>query len=144
MNQYISVYLSRQWGRFRGLCHLVWVGVFLLVAACGRGTPTATDPQALLSGQAVVACSDQCAARGQCGVLADGQQAILGNSFGPDTLNHDRLFVAGTAVNIVGSEVRVVQSLANAEQRAQLPFYAVALPDNSKTAWVAGWCVASP
>lgn len=144
MNQFVSVYLSKQRRRFLGLCHLVWVVVFLLVAACGGGTPTATDSQALLSGQAVVTCTDQCAARGQCGVLADGQQAVLGNSFGPDTLNHDRLFIGGTAVNVVGSEVRVVQSLANAEQRAQLPFYALALPDNSKIAWVAGWCVASP
>lgn len=145
MNQVVFGKVGRRWKT--AVFQSLWLIVLAVLVACGGGGETTvtlgTDVQAPLAGQAVLTCSAQCAARGQCGTAPDGQTVVLGGVAGPTLQPHDRLFPNNTTVMIGLSEIRTLQLVSDPNQQAQVPFYAVATTDQSRTGWVAGWCVAA-
>ena len=121
--------------------------VFLLLTACFGGgnndTPaedTTADPATPLTGNVVLRCNQTCLDRGQCGTLGNGDRVVLGGSTGPTVDNHDLLFPHDTAAIVQASTTGVVEPLINPTP-SQQTFYLIALEDNSKAGWVAGWCV---
>jgi len=119
------------------------MGVLLSLTACGLlgGDPVLGDT-ADLQGEATVTCSTACAERGQCGSAPDGSQVVLGGLAGPAVENHDLRFAVDTAVPILGSSMRTVETLATANP-FDLRFYLIQRPDGT-AGWVAGWCLAAP
>lgn len=115
-----------------------------LLAACRNGEDTA-----LTQGeQAEITCSDECAARGQCGTLDDDQRAVLAHDAGPAITLHNRYFVEEALVVIEETNTR---DLIAARDGAPLIAEATPFPHTfyrvtgeGKTAWVSGWCLARP
>jgi hypothetical protein len=115
--------------------------LILLAAACRRAAPQWGD-QALLSGNAVLDCSAECAARGQCGTSAERGQVVLLTLWGPDTHNHDLAIATGTAVTVLNSQATVLVQQATAEEFL-MTYYQVNVPGRAP-GWVAGWCLRTP
>ena len=97
---------------------------------------------------AKIVCTDECAARGQCGVLPDDHRAVLANEGRPAVWDHNRFFVDGTPV--------IVREVSNREliaSRDRVPLTVEATPfphifyrveGEGKNAWVSEWCIARP
>lgn len=134
-------------GRKTAVFQSLWLFVLAILVACGGSGETTqtlgTNVQAPLTGQAVLTCSAQCAARGQCGTAPDGQTVVLGGVNASTLQPHDRLFPNNTSVFINYSEIRTLQLVSDPTQQAQVPFYAVTTTDQTKAGWVVGWCVAA-
>jgi hypothetical protein len=130
---------------------LLLVLASLLFTACGLlgggtdeasqqalGHQTQLPPQS----QAILTCSEECAARGWCGTTDDERQVVLGNAENVSAVPQDRVFLHGSIVFINLVSMATIESVATGQQ-AQLPFYLVTSPEQGRSAWVAGWCIAS-
>jgi len=114
-----------------------------LLAACGNEVvPLAVNEQAQ------IACTAECADRGQCGELADGRPAVLANEGVPAVTAQNRFFVNESLVTVVDVQAREliaardgVPLIAEVTPFAHV-FYNVT--DGIKTAWVSEWCLARP
>lgn len=117
-------------------------GLMVLATAVLLGTAcfSRQDAQSPDSGQVLLACSESCQARGQCGTAVDGSTQILSSSIGPAVDGHDLLFAVDTQATINRVITRTLTT-PNLSQPFDLPFYLVALPDG-RQGWVAEWCVA--
>jgi hypothetical protein len=119
---------------------LVIITLFLLAAAsCGRNDSAETpDTQPQQQGQLI--CNEECAARGQCGVLlSNDQSVILGNPEQPAVSDHKMLFPADATLPIIRSQDVLLQEPVTGNEFTQ-PFYMIAHEDG-RSGWVAGWCV---
>jgi hypothetical protein len=119
---------------------LIIAVLFLLTAAsCGGGDSAAPpDDQAQQQGQIV--CSEECAARGQCGTLLSGDQAVvLGNPEQPAVSNHQLIFPADATLPIIGVQDILLREPATGNEFTQ-PFYMISREDG-RSGWVAGWCI---
>lgn len=120
----------------------------LLLTACGLlsgssqdsnlGHQTRLEPNSV----AVLTCSQACADHGWCGTTSDQRPVVLGNALNPAMAVHDRLYLQDTQVNIDFISLATIEFYASGEQ-AELPFYHVTSFDEGKSAWIAGWCVAT-
>jgi hypothetical protein len=99
--------------------------------------------------RALIACTEECASRGQCGTLTGGQMAVLGNESGPAVDHQDRFYVDGTPVVVVERMERQLFPARNGSpligSSTPFPhiFYRVSSQE-PKTAWVSEWCLARP
>ena len=120
---------------------LIGLALFFLLfsLSCGGGGETAT-PEAPVTQQANLICSEECAARAQCGKTLNGEQpVILGNPDFPAVEGHQMTFPADTTLPIVGFQDELVQVVATGEQFTQ-SFFLIKRADE-RVGWVAGWCV---
>lgn len=117
----------------------------LFFAACGGKSTTTliTGETQPLQGSAVLTCSTQCQTHGFCGVNPENQKYVLGNLAQPSTGYFDLALPDNTTVAINTFQNQSLQPRMGGDQ-IPMNFYLVALPDNTKAGWVAGWCVASP
>ena len=138
----MSIYTNKRLGMRIGR-HFWWLTIVLLaLTACSLlNSAPALGDTAELQGQAVVTCSAACAERGQCGTAPDGNQVVLGGWGGPMVHLHERVFPAGSTVDILESRVEIIETLITAEQ-SQLRFYHIQPPDRLD-GWIAGWCLAA-
>jgi hypothetical protein len=123
---------------------VVLLGLVLLLAACGDDeVPLAQNDRAL------IACSEECAARGQCGTTDDGRRVVLANSAGPEVSRHDTLYTDETQVSIAELTQRELIAARNGSplmnEATPFPhtFYKVA-DQEGRSAWVSSWCLARP
>ena len=115
----------------------------LYLAACrGGNVPLAVDEAAKIE------CTQECAERGQCGVLPDDRRAVLANEGRPAVRDHNRFFIDETPVTV--REVSDRQLIA-ARDRVPLTVEATPFPHlfyrvegEGKNAWVSEWCIARP
>jgi hypothetical protein len=120
---------------------LLIFGLIFLVTACRRNTAQQWGDQALLSGSTVLDCSEECAARGQCGNSAERGRVVLLSRWGPATHNHDLAITAGTAVTVLSTEATFLEQAMGGE--LLLTYYLVEVPERGP-GWVAGWCLRAP
>lgn len=129
---------------FRRLWPLLFIGIFV-VTACRNRTPSLPG----VGEQAVLTCSEECAARGQCGTLTTSQPVVLANEAGPSVKYQDRYFPEGTLVTLIEvNEREVIAARDGAPQTGSAtPFlhnFYRAQDAAGKTAWVSSWCIARP
>lgn len=109
----------------------------LLVAACGRGGSEEAAP--LAENQVRLVCSEECAARAQCG-LANGTQVVLLRQEGPDVANHNMMAPEGTIATRMDSQVREVVETSTGQPLA-VTFIRVEAPEQGINGWVVqDWC----
>lgn len=115
----------------------------VLLAACrGQTGPAQRGDQAVLTGTALLECSQECADRGMCGVSPERGEVILLSSWGPATRDFDLAVTSQTPVTIITYlEEVVVEVVTNLE--FPLNYYLVDIPDRVP-GWVAGWCLRTP
>lgn len=118
------------------------VGLLFLSSACSllnrEGTPDEAEPES--AAQVVLACSEECARRGQCGRTTDDRQVVLGHPEGPALEAHQMFFPVETAVTQLATNSRTVQVVATGAE-FEHTFYQVTRPEDGRVGWVAGWCV---
>lgn len=127
----------------RRLSPLLLIGTLLIVACRNDPPPPGVGEQAILS------CTADCTARGQCGTLTNNQAVVLANEAGPSVKFQDRYFPNGTVVTLIEVNQRdLIAARDGVPQNAS----ATPFPHNffraqdaaGKTAWVSSWCVARP
>ena len=128
----------RYWRHIR--LTIILLAGFVLLVACGNGAPLAPGEQATL------VCSEECAARGQCGTLTDDTKVILGQDSGPIVRGHNRFFVENVIVTVEETTQRdLIGALNGVPLLEATPFphifYRVTQAEIAKTAWVSGWCI---
>lgn len=128
---------------------LLWLfGAAIVVACGGNDDEPQLGHQIILSGNAVLTCSQECRERGQCGVVAgtENQVVLVGGPEQPTTSPRQFAMPIGSVVTINGepqSLVLVLASDVNAQETVN--FYSVAVVDKGNApGWVAGWCLAAP
>ncbi|MEZ4515817.1 MAG: hypothetical protein R3C44_02905 [Chloroflexota bacterium] len=119
--------------------------IVLAMAACRSQTPTLPA----VGEQAVLVCSEECAARGQCGTVNNSDIVVLANEGGPAVKFQDRYFSTGTLVTLAEvSEREVIAARDGAPLTGSAtPFphsFFLAQDEGGKSAWVSSWCVARP
>lgn len=92
-----------------------------------------------LSGQATLVCEEQCRGSGQCGTI-EADWVVMASSISPTLDSHDLTFPDRSAVTIISSARRAIQSVRDPSQSDTLLFYWVEVPDRGM-GWVAGWCI---
>ena len=112
----------------------------LFVLGCGGSDATPIGDGSAPQQQAILVCSEECAARGQCGkTVAGNEPVILGHPDRPAVQEHQMTFQADYTVPIVGTAEELVQVVSTGEQFQQT-FFLLQRSDG-RTGWVAGWCV---
>ena len=114
----------------------------LFILGCSRGSEdTPPEGETLpLEQQGALVCSEECAARGQCGKTVNGEQpVILGHPDYPAVQDHQMTFPADYTLPIIGTQEELVQVLSTGEQFNQT-FFLIKRADE-RVGWVAGWCV---
>ena len=89
-------------------------------------------------------CTDECAARGQCGTTEQGA-VILARRAEPAVTGHDRFFEEGQVVQIINQQMpRILQQVSDGVTFSH-DFYQIGLLDEAgtivETAWLTNWCV---
>ncbi len=117
--------------------------VTALLAACGNeAAPFAVNEQAQ------IACTAECADRGQCGELGDGRRAVLANEGAPAVTAQNRFFVNETPVTVLDIQPRELiaarDGVALIAEATSFPHMFYSVTDGTKTAWVSEWCLARP
>lgn len=118
----------------------------VVLAACRDQTP----PPPAVGEAAVLTCTDECVARGQCGRLATNQPVVLANEGGPSVRFQDHFYADGTRVTVVDINERQLIAAtdgAPVELTTATPFpHSFFRVDDGagKVAWVSSWCVARP
>jgi hypothetical protein len=115
----------------------------LFIIACGGGgeeTPPEGQPEAAAQQQGTLVCSEECAARGQCGTSVNGgQTVILGHPDRPAVQDHQMTFQAENTLPILGTKDELLQVLTTGEQFNHT-FFLLERGDG-RVGWVAGWCL---
>jgi hypothetical protein len=124
------------------VCYFLLAFCLILLTACRPGRQAQWGDQALLSGAAVLDCSAECAARGQCGSTVERGTVVLLSVNEPATHNHNLAITSGTAVSIFDTRpTRLLEQVTGTE--IHLTYYYVNVPDRAP-GWVAGWCIRTP
>ncbi|PID85437.1 MAG: hypothetical protein CSB13_08085 [Chloroflexi bacterium] len=116
----------------------------LFLGACGREGEAPASPEETplppVQQQGELLCSDECAARGQCGSTPnDEQKFILGHPEFPAVSGHQMTFPTDHTLPILGTQSKLVQELSSKEQFMHT-FFLIRREDE-RTGWVAGWCL---
>lgn len=124
---------------------LIGLALFFLlfILGCSRGneeTPPEGETDAAQQQLGTLVCSEECAARGQCGTSVNGNQpVILGHPDHPAVKDHQMTFQAEYTLPIIGTKDELVQILATGEQFTHT-FFLLQRADE-RVGWVAGWCL---
>jgi hypothetical protein len=124
---------------------LTGLALFFLffILACGGGgeeTPPEGQPEAAAQQQGTLVCSEECAARGQCGTsVNDGSPVILGHPDQPAVQDHQMTFQAEYTLPIIDTKDELLQVLTTGEQFTHR-FFLLQRADG-RAGWVAGWCL---
>lgn len=139
-----GTHVKQHWVQFGLICLLGMA----IVVACGREATPQYGHQVMLSGTAVLACSQECADRGQCGFVVgtETQAVLIGSPETPSTKPRQFALPPGSQVSITGEPQNVSLLLASDANTTEVAvFYPVIVPErNNFTGWVAGWCLTSP
>lgn len=124
---------------------LVLLLMLLIPAACRDQTPALPG----VGEAAVLTCTEECGARGQCGRLNTNQLVVLANEGGPSVRLQDRFFPDGTRVTLVEVNEREVIAARNnvplTDSATPFPHSFFRADDGAgKVAWVSSWCVIRP
>lgn len=92
-----------------------------------------------LSEGATLVCSQECSARGFCGLTAAGDEVVLLNTLLPSTQTYNLFMPHNTAVNITGVDPQIARYKLS--QLNEAVFYYKVANDPLGEGWVAGWCV---
>ena len=112
----------------------------LFVLGCSRGGNEVPVEEGAPQQQGTLVCSEECAARGQCGkTVAGNEPVILGHPDRPTVQDHQMTFQADYTLPIVGTAEELVQVVSTGEQFQQT-FFLLQRSDG-RTGWVAGWCL---
>ncbi|MBE2222810.1 MAG: hypothetical protein IAF02_14790 [Anaerolineae bacterium] len=131
--------------RGKNIVSLIGLALFflLLISGCGRGneeTPPEGDPNAPQQQLGTLVCSEECAARGQCGTsVSNNQPVILGHPDHPAVQDHQMTFPAENTLPIIGTKDELVQVTATGEQFNHTFF--LLQREDERVGWVAGWCL---
>lgn len=132
--------------RSAGRLILLLTAMLLLLSACSlinRNAPSSRlGHETLLADQGVLTCSSECRARGQCGTTPD-ETVILGGIFEPRTSQHDIYFPDGATVTLLFGQPYTLRQIVDGSELS-INFYNVSTQDNTRSGWIAGWCVAAP
>jgi hypothetical protein len=116
----------------------------LLLVACAAASNEAGEAEVQQVGEPRrLLCADECRQRGQCGLNQDQQLVVLGHRESPHITDHNVFFPDGQEVGMLEIQPRQLQTVLGREPLS-VHFYRVTTPDNSRTGWVAGWCVDEP
>ncbi len=129
----------------------VWLRLFLLVTAVSLflSACTALQQRTLganqpLEGSVIITCSEACASRGQCGESTDRGPFVFAASDAPRVEAHDTLLPPESQAVVIEPARETRVALVATGEEFPVFFYHVTLADQTKTGWVAGWCVAAP
>jgi len=128
--------------------YLVWLWLTgaMIIAACGGDATPRLGSEVILSGNAVLTCSQECRDRGQCGVAVgtENQFVLIGSPEQPTTRPRQFALPTGSTVAIISAPTATTLVLvSDPNAREQVNFYPVTIPDrNNASGWVAGWCLA--
>ncbi|GAB4272780.1 MAG: hypothetical protein Kow0080_19540 [Candidatus Promineifilaceae bacterium] len=129
----------------------IWLRSFLLVtavslflSACGALKQRTLGANQPLEGNVIITCSEACASRGQCGQSTDRGPFVFAASDTPRVEAHDTLLPPETEAVIIEPARETRVALVATNEEFPVFFYHVILADQTKTGWVAGWCVAAP
>ena len=114
----------------------------LFILGCSRDSGDALPEGEVppIEQQGALVCSAECAARGQCGKIMNGEQfVILGHPDHPAVQDHQMTFSAGYTLPIIGTKDELVQVLSTGEQFNHT-FFQIKRADE-RVGWVAGWCI---
>ena len=115
----------------------------LFILGCNQGNGDTPPPEGEvppLEQQGTLVCSEECAARGQCGKTINGEQpVILGHPDHPAVQDHQMTFPAEYTLPIIGTKDELVQVLSTGEQFYHT-FFLIKRADE-RVGWVAGWCI---
>jgi hypothetical protein len=110
----------------------------LLVAACGGGGGEETVAP-LPENQVRLVCSEECAARAQCG-LANGSPVVLLRQEGPEVSGHNLMAPEGTVATRIDAQPREVVQTSTG-QPLLVTFIRVQVPEQAIDGWVVqDWC----
>ncbi len=112
--------------------------MMLLVAACGRGGGEETAAP-LAENQVRLVCSEECAARAQCG-LVNGSPVVLLRQEGPEVSGHNQIAPEGTIANRMDAQLREVVETSTGQPLA-VTFIRVEALEQGINGWVVqDWC----
>lgn len=114
----------------------------VVLTACSVFNRRQFGNEVVLEGSGVVTCSGECAARGQCGESVDRGTFVFAGVDTPRVADHNGLLPVDTAVTILETRSVNLQSVSDTTQQFPLNFYNVILEDQTRSGWVAGWCIA--
>ncbi len=121
------------------LMSLLLPGCDLLNGNAGSGTGEAASIKT-----GTLQCSEECAARGQCG-SSDQGNVVLAHRIQPAVENHDFYFVEGTAVQIINEQEQRTLQLISGGEPFPHNFNQIRSIDAAgnvgETAWLTSWCV---
>lgn len=127
----------------KSIVSLLGLALFFLlfVLGCNRGGEEApVEEGAAPQQQGTLVCSEECAARGQCGKTVNGDElVILGHPDRPSVQDHQMTFQAEYTLPIISTKEEQLQVLSTDEQFSQT-FFLLQRADE-RVGWVAGWCV---
>jgi hypothetical protein len=127
----------------KSIVSLLGLAIFFLlfVLGCNRGGEEAPgEGEAASQQQGTLVCSEECAARGQCGKTVNGEQTvILGHPDRPVVKDHQMTFPAEDTLPIVSTKEELLQVSSTGEQFTQ-SFFLLQRADE-RVGWVAGWCL---
>ena len=127
----------------KAIVSLFGLAIFFLlfVLGCSRGGDTPpVEEGAVPQQQGTLVCSEECAARGQCGKTVNGNQpVILGHPDHPAVQDHQMTFQAEYTLPIISTKEEILQVVSTGEQFPHT-FFLLQRADN-QVGWVAGWCL---
>lgn len=128
------------------IASLIGLSLFFLlfILSCSRGSeeppPAEETDAAQQQQQGTLICSEECAARGQCGTtVSSNQPVILGHPDHPAVQDHQMTFQAEYTLPIIDTKDELIQVLATDEQFPHT-FFLLQRADG-RAGWVAGWCL---
>ena len=112
----------------------------LFILGCSRGgEEVPVEGETAPQQQGILVCSEECAARGQCGKTVNGDQTvILGHPDRPVVQDHQMTFPAEDILPIVSTKEELLEVVSTGEQFSHL-FFLLQRADE-RVGWVAGWC----
>lgn len=127
----------------KSIVSLLGLTIFFLlfVLGCNRGgEEVPVEEGAAPQQQGTLVCSEECAARGQCGKTVNGDgPVILGHPDRPAVQDHQMTFQAEYTLPIISTKEEQLQVLSTGEQFTHT-FFLLQRADE-RVGWVAGWCV---
>lgn len=126
----------------KSIVSLLGLTIFFLlfILGCSRGGEDAPgEGETAAQQQGTLVCSEECAARGQCGKTVNGDQiVILGHPDRPAVKEHQMTFPAEDTLPIVSTKEELIEVVSTGEQFSQI-FFLLQRADE-RVGWVAGWC----
>lgn len=124
----------------------LWLAGAMIIVACGGSDSPRLGSEIILSGNAILTCSQECRDRGQCGVAqgTENQFVLIGSTEQPTTRPRQFALPTGSTVTIISTpQETTLVLISDPNAREKVNFYPVTVPDRgSAGGWVAGWCLA--